>query len=228
MNTVTVNRTPAFERLRQTGIVPVVRAASVDVAVALSRALVEGGIDVLEITLTVPGATEVLQELRRVLSPGVLLGAGTVTRLTEVQACLESGVEFIVTPVCVPELVAPCHDAGVLTAIGAATPTEVWQAWSSGTDFVKVFPISALGGPSFIASLREPFPDVKVMPSGGVELSNVEQYLAAGAAVLGVGPALADTNLLREQGHAAVVQLARSYRAKVDAYRAQVLPPQAG
>ncbi len=221
MSDVEAGRVALLKRLRKTGVVPVVRASSTESAVALGTALVAGGIDALEITLTVPGATEVLQELRRTLGSKVVLGAGTVTRLSEVQSCLQSGAEFIVTPVCAPELVAPCHDAGAVTAIGALTPTEVRQVWASGSDLVKVFPISAMGGPSYIEALRGPFPELQIMPTGGVELSNIEQFFAAGAVVLGVGSALANLKLLREQGHDAVVELARKYRAAVDAYWAK-------
>jgi 2-dehydro-3-deoxyphosphogluconate aldolase / (4S)-4-hydroxy-2-oxoglutarate aldolase len=213
--------TGAVDQLRRVGLVPVVRAPSAEEALQACRALVLGGLTGLEVTMTVPGAHEVIRELRKDFGERVLVGAGTVTSVSEVDACLRAGAQFIVTPVCLPELVAPTHEAAALVALGALTPTEVWTAWSAGADVVKVFPASALGGPTYIQALRAPFPQVKLMPTGGVSLSTIEPFLAAGAFALGVGGALVDATQLRERGVEYMAEQARVYVAKFNEARSR-------
>jgi 2-dehydro-3-deoxyphosphogluconate aldolase/(4S)-4-hydroxy-2-oxoglutarate aldolase len=171
--------------------------------------------------MTVPGAHEVIAELRKDFGDQVLVGAGTVTSVSEVDACLRAGAQFIVTPVCLPELVAPAHEAAAVVALGALTPTEVWSAWSAGADVVKVFPASALGGPAYIRALKPPFPKVKLMPTGGVSLSTIEPFLAAGAFALGVGGALVDIAQLRARGAEFMADQARAYVAKFNEARSR-------
>ena len=208
-------------RLRQVGLVPVVRAPTPDEALVACRALVRGGLGALEITMTVPGAHDVISTLRAEFGDAVLVGAGTVTSKQDVVSCLAAGARFIVTPVCLPELVAPARDAGVLVALGALTPTEVWTAWSAGADVVKVFPASALGGASYIQALKAPFPEVRLMPTGGVNLSTIDAFLAAGAFALGVGGALVDIAELRLRGPEYMADQARAYVAKFGQARAR-------
>lgn len=209
----------AVEQLRRVGLVPVVRAPRAEEALEACRALVRGGLSGLEVTMTVPGAHQVIATLRKDFGEEVLVGAGTVTSSRDVDACLRAGAQFIVTPVCLPELVAPAHEAGVLVALGALTPTEVWTAWSAGADVVKVFPASALGGATYIQALRAPFPEVKLMPTGGVGLSTIEAFVTAGAFALGVGGALVDVTQMRERGAEFMVEQARAYVAQFNQAR---------
>lgn len=210
-----------LDQLRRVGLVPVVRALSADDALEACRALVRGGLRALEVTMTVPGAHEVIATLSAELGEHVMVGAGTVTSAAEVSDCLRAGARFIVTPVCLPELVAPAHEGKVVVALGALTPTEVWSASRAGADVVKVFPASAMGGPSYIQALKAPFPEVKLMPTGGVTLSTIEPFLAAGAFALGVGGALVDITLLRERGSEAIADQARAYVAKFNEARSR-------
>jgi 2-dehydro-3-deoxyphosphogluconate aldolase/(4S)-4-hydroxy-2-oxoglutarate aldolase len=199
----------------RSGLVPVIRAGSRDEGASLCKALVDGGIRALEVTMTVPDAPGLLAALRQELPDSISIGAGTVTNLQQLTACLDAGADFIVTPICAVELVAPCHQREVPIALGAATPTEIFRAHEGGADLVKVFPISALGGPEYLRALRGPFPKIPLMPTGGIALDNLAQYVKAGARLLGVGGALADNALLKREGEAAVSALARRY---VEAY----------
>lgn len=210
-----------LEHLRRVGLVPVVRAPNAEEALAACRALVRGGLTGLEVTMTVPGAHEVIATLRKDFGEQVLVGAGTVTSIADAELCLRAGARFIVTPVCLPELIAVAHEASAIVALGALTPTEVWTAWTAGADVVKVFPASALGGPSYIQALKAPFPEVRLMPTGGVGLTTIEAFLAAGAFALGVGGALVDVAQLRERGAEYVANQARLYVAKFNEARSR-------
>jgi 2-dehydro-3-deoxyphosphogluconate aldolase / (4S)-4-hydroxy-2-oxoglutarate aldolase len=202
-------------RLERAGLLPVVRAKSTEQAVALAKALHKGGIECLEITMTVPGSTEVMAALVSELGDAALVGAGTVLSAEDGTRCIASGAKFLVSPGYVPGLVKVGHDAGVPVMLGALTPSEVIAAWKEGSDFVKVFPCSALGGASYLKALAAPFPQVKLLPTGGVTLETLAEYVAAGARALGVGNALADVALLEKEGPDAVTALAKRY---VEAY----------
>lgn len=197
--------------LKTAGIVPVLRGDNGAQVLELARALVAGGIGAVEVTMTVPEAAEVIAALRAEFSERLLLGAGTVTDVEQAQACMAAGAVFVVTPVCAPEVVQVCHERGVAVALGAATPTEVWRAHRAGADVVKVFPAACLGGASYLAALRGPFPHISLMPTGGVTLDNLHEYTAAGARVVGIGSALADTRLLHARGARAIQELAGAY-----------------
>jgi 2-dehydro-3-deoxyphosphogluconate aldolase/(4S)-4-hydroxy-2-oxoglutarate aldolase len=198
-------------QLELAGLVPVIRAPNAEIALAASRALVRGGMLALEITLTVPDALAVIRTLRDEYGAGVLIGAGTVTDVTQLKASVEAGAQFVVTPVGLVDLVAPAHDAGVVVALGALTPTEVWRAWSAGADVVKVFPASAVGGAAYIQALRGPFPEIRLMPTGGVSLSTLQSFVAAGAFALGVGGGLVDIGQLQARGPEFISEQARMY-----------------
>jgi 2-dehydro-3-deoxyphosphogluconate aldolase / (4S)-4-hydroxy-2-oxoglutarate aldolase len=206
-----MSRNQICERVERLGLLPVVRAPSAEGAIALGKALFEGGIHCLEITLTVPGGADVIRRLREELGEAALVGAGTVTNEDEAKQCLAAGAQFIVSPATVPALVPLAHAANVPVMLGALTPTEVLVASRAGADFVKVFPCSALGGAEYLKALKGPFPNIKLLPTGGVTLETMASYLAAGAAALGVGTALADYKLLQTKGHAALVELAQRY-----------------
>ena len=181
-----------FDAIERAGIVPVIRAGSTDDALEASHALIRGGVKVLEVTLTVPGALDVMAKLREELDRDVLVGAGTVLTLEQARECLASGAEFLVTPGLNRDIIELCHERGIDVMPGALTPTEVINAWQLGASCVKVFPCSALGGAKYLRSLRGPLPDVKLMPTGGVNLNTADAYLAAGAVALGVGSELVD------------------------------------
>jgi 2-dehydro-3-deoxyphosphogluconate aldolase/(4S)-4-hydroxy-2-oxoglutarate aldolase len=207
-------------RVEAAGLLPVVRAKSNEQAIELSKALHLGGIECLEVTLTVPGAIEVIAELSRELGDAALVGAGTVLSAEDGQRCLDAGARFLVSPGYVPGLIATAHRANVPAMIGALTPSEVIAAWKEGADFVKIFPCSALGGASYLKALSAPLPQVKLLPTGGVTLETMANYLAAGAAALGVGAALADVELLEREGPAALTALAERYTERFRAARA--------
>jgi 2-dehydro-3-deoxyphosphogluconate aldolase/(4S)-4-hydroxy-2-oxoglutarate aldolase len=205
-----------ISRVESTGLLPVVRAKSTEQGIALSKALHAGGIECLEVTMTVPGAVEVIAALSQELGDSALVGAGTVLSEADGERCLKAGARFLVSPGYVPGLVALAHSRGTAAMIGALTPSEVINCWKEGSDFVKIFPCSALGGAGYLRALKAPLPQVKLLPTGGVTLETMAEYLAAGAAALGVGAALADVGLLEREGADAVTVLARQY---VDAYR---------
>jgi 2-dehydro-3-deoxyphosphogluconate aldolase/(4S)-4-hydroxy-2-oxoglutarate aldolase len=215
-----MSREAINERVREMGLVPVVRAPSADDAVSLATALFDGGVRCLEITMTVPDGPSVIERLRQRLGAEALVGAGTVTSQEMAATCLNSGAEFIVSPATIPGLVKAAHAGGAPAMIGALTPTEVLTAWQAGSDVVKVFPCSALGGASYLKALRGPFPQIPLMPTGGVSLDTMSDYLGAGAVALGVGSNLANFKLLSTEGKAAVVELARRYASRLAEFRA--------
>ncbi|HEX3775416.1 MAG TPA: bifunctional 4-hydroxy-2-oxoglutarate aldolase/2-dehydro-3-deoxy-phosphogluconate aldolase [Polyangiaceae bacterium] len=186
-----MNRVAICRRIEHTGIVPVVRAESAEQALLACRALKAGGVDVLEITLTVPDAPQLIRTLAHEF-PDTLIGAGTVTDSKQARACLEAGAEFVVSPGFDPEIVALCHEAEKPALPGAITPSEIMGALRSGADIIKLFPASALGGAKYLKSLRGPFPYVRFLPTGGVNASTARDYIAAGAVALGVGSELVD------------------------------------
>lgn len=214
-----MKRQETSERVQQLGLIPVVRAPSANEALTLAAALYDGGVHCLEITMTVPDAVSVIRGLKSQYGANALVGAGTVTSVLQARECLAAGAEFIVSPATLPELVGASHAADVPVMLGALTPTEVLTAFTSGADFVKVFPCSALGGASYLEALRGPFPDAKLLPTGGVTLETMAAYLKAGAAALGVGTALANHRLLEKEGEAAVRDLARRYVAEFERLR---------
>jgi 2-dehydro-3-deoxyphosphogluconate aldolase / (4S)-4-hydroxy-2-oxoglutarate aldolase len=173
-------------RIEHVGLVPVIRAVSAKEAHFAAEAVCEGGIPIIEITMTVPGALGVISELVKSM-PKVLVGAGTVLDNTMARKCADAGAQFLVTPGFDAPTVTAAKKLRLLIMAGALTPTEVIAAWKSGADFVKVFPCGNLGGASYIKALKGPLPQVPLVPTGGVNLETAGEYLRAGAAALGVG-----------------------------------------
>ncbi|PSL04202.1 2-dehydro-3-deoxyphosphogluconate aldolase/(4S)-4-hydroxy-2-oxoglutarate aldolase [Haloactinopolyspora alba] len=189
--TVAERRQPS-RQLRETGVMAILRARSAERFTDVSRALVDAGITCLEITLTVPGAIEAIGNLRAELPDDVDVGAGTVTDGVQARAVVEAGAGFVVSPSVEPDVLAVAAEAGVPSYPGAFTPTEVLTAWRAGASIVKLFPGSAVG-PSYITSLAGPFPDIEIMPTGGVSLTNIGDWISAGASGVGLGgPLLGD------------------------------------
>jgi len=209
-----------MQRIREVGLVPVVRASSADEAFAAVEAIRAGGIPILEITLTVPGAIAMIKELTIRLGDEALIGAGTVLDASTAQQCIDAGARFIVSPALDIPTIELCRRLEVPVFPGALTPTEVVTAWKAGANAVKVFPANAVGGATYLKSLKAPLPQVELLPTGGVNLNTAADFIAAGAFALGVGADLVDLGALRRGEAAAITEKARKYVAAVAAARA--------
>ena len=187
-----------IQRIGEVGIVPVVRAASVVEATRAVTAICAGGIPVVEITMTVPNAVSVIREVVQQYGDKVLIGAGTVTTADQGEQCFRAGAEFLVSPGLAPSVLAAARVAAKLAIPGALTPTEVMNAQDFGARLVKIFPCGNVGGPKYLRSLKAPFPNSCLIPTGGVNPSNAADFIAAGAFALGVGADLVDAAALRE------------------------------
>jgi 2-dehydro-3-deoxyphosphogluconate aldolase/(4S)-4-hydroxy-2-oxoglutarate aldolase len=199
-----MSKAEVLGRIRAVGLVPVVRAESADEALAAIDAIRAGGIDILEITMTVPGAVRLIEEVTRRLGDQAVVGAGTVLDPETARACIIAGARFVVSPAWSAATIACCRRYGVPVFPGALTPTEVLAAWEAGADMVKVFPCSALGGASYIKALKAPLPQIDLIPTGGVNLETAAAFIKAGSTALGVGADLVDLKALRE-GKASLV-----------------------
>ncbi len=202
-------------RLREVGIIPIIRAASADVVVPVAEALLHAGLPVVEITLTVPKAIDAIGAVAKRLGGKVLLGAGTVTDAQMCQRAVDAGAEFIVTPCLVPEVIEAARRADVAVLPGALTPTEVFDAFRSGGDMVKVFPVQSVGGAAYLRALRGPFPNIPLVPTGGVTLENIAEMFQAGAAAVGVGTELISKDALDRRDYAAIGAVAKRFLAAV-------------
>jgi 2-dehydro-3-deoxyphosphogluconate aldolase/(4S)-4-hydroxy-2-oxoglutarate aldolase len=202
-------------RVLAVGIVPVIRAGSAKHAMAAAEAVAAGGISILEVTLTVPGAIEVITQLVKSIGEEVVVGAGTVLDAQMARKCLDAGAQFLVTPGLDLGTVKAASDSGKLIMAGALTPTEVITAWKSGADFVKIFPASAVGGASYIKALRAPLPQIPLVPTGGVNLTTAADFLRAGSAALGVGGELISATALSSGDMGTITELSRKYLAIV-------------
>jgi 2-dehydro-3-deoxyphosphogluconate aldolase/(4S)-4-hydroxy-2-oxoglutarate aldolase len=205
-----MGREADLKRVVVCGIVAVVRAPDPGGLVDVVRALADGGVTVAEVTFTVPGAAEVIREAKRQLGDRVLLGAGTVLDPETARVALLAGAEFVVAPTVNLDVIRLCRRYDKLVMPGAFTPTEILTAWEAGADVVKVFPADVLG-PTFFRALRGPLPQVKLMPTGGVDLTTATEYLRAGAVCLGVGGQLVDTKLVAARQFDRIAELARKY-----------------
>jgi 2-dehydro-3-deoxyphosphogluconate aldolase / (4S)-4-hydroxy-2-oxoglutarate aldolase len=198
-------------RLEQLGLIPVLRAGSVETANALVDAMMAGGVDVIEVTMTVPSALTLLRELKQRYGNALLLGSGTVTDAAQAEATIDAGAEFVVSPSLHPDVITKTRELGAISIPGALTPTEVITAWRAGADYVKVFPCSAMGGASYLKSLLAPFRDLKLIPTGGVTLQTAADFLKAGARALGVGTDLVNAAAISEGKPEIVTDTARAY-----------------
>src|SRR6201995_4343764 len=194
-----MEKVAVLRTLREIGLVPVLRAQSVEQAMALADAIAAGGVTVLEVTMTVPGAIQVMRQLAE-KRPDILIGAGTVLDAETARMCILEGAKFVVSPALNVGTIEMCHRYSIAVLPGALTPTEVVTAWQAGADVVKIFPASAMGGAKYLSSLKAPLPQVEMIPTGGVSLSTAEEFLAAGAFALGVGGDLADQKAMTEGG----------------------------
>jgi 2-dehydro-3-deoxyphosphogluconate aldolase / (4S)-4-hydroxy-2-oxoglutarate aldolase len=197
--------------LREFGIIPILRASTADVALPVAEALLQAGLPVVEITMTVPNAIDAIRAVAKRFAGKLLVGAGTVTDAETARRAVDAGAEFIVTPCLFPDVIEAARHADVAVLPGALTPTEVFEAFRLGGDMVKVFPIQSVGGAAYLRALRGPFPDIPLVPTGGVTLANVGEMFAAGAAAVGVGSELISTDALARGNYAAIETAAKRF-----------------
>lgn len=215
------SRSSAVSTLREVGIIPVIRASRTDAAVAVVEALLDAGLYVAEITMTVPNAIDAIASVTKRFGHQVLVGAGTVTDAETTARAIDAGAEFIVTPCLVPQVIDAARRADVAVLPGALTPTEVFEAFRHGGDMVKVFPAHNVGGAAYIRALRAPFPEIPLVPTGGVTLGNLRDMFDAGAAAVGVGSELISKDALARRDYAAIGALATQFLAAAQAARAE-------
>jgi 2-dehydro-3-deoxyphosphogluconate aldolase/(4S)-4-hydroxy-2-oxoglutarate aldolase len=203
-----------LRRVLDCGIVAVVRSPDSQQLVEAARALADGGVTVVEITMTVPDALAVLRQVRSALGDRLLLGAGTILDAETARAALLAGAEYLVAPTLNFEVIRLCQRYDKLIMPGAFTPTEILAAWEAGADVVKVFPADVVG-PAFFKALRGPLPQIRLMPTGGVDLTTAAAFLKAGACCLGVGGQLVEPRAVAEGNFDRIRELARQYVAIV-------------
>jgi 2-dehydro-3-deoxyphosphogluconate aldolase/(4S)-4-hydroxy-2-oxoglutarate aldolase len=206
-----MDKQEVMARIRDVGIVPVIRAESADEAGRVINAIRAGGVSVLEITMTVPGAVSLIAEVARQAGDDVIVGAGTVLDAETARAVILAGARFVVSPALDLATIACCRRYSVPVAPGALTPTEVVAAWQAGADIVKVFPANAVGGASYIKALKAPLPQIELCPTGGVSLETAADFIKAGASVLGVGNDLVDLKALRAGQSQAITDKAKRF-----------------
>ena len=216
-----LNKEHVHARIEEIGIIPAVRLHSAEHARYAAEALHRAGIPIAEITMTVPGALEVISALARDL-PGMIVGAGTVLDVETAERCVEAGAKFLTSTGFVAEVVAFARNKGVLVIPGALTPSEVIQAWKAGSDFVKIFPCGPLGGENYIRALKAPFPQVSMVAAGGVNQQTALGYILAGASALGVGGELIPSEALQQRQEERLHELARRLLAKVKEGRSRL------
>jgi 2-dehydro-3-deoxyphosphogluconate aldolase/(4S)-4-hydroxy-2-oxoglutarate aldolase len=220
-------------RVEEMGLVPVIRTSSAADARFAVEEVAQAGVPIIEVTMTVPGALEVIGELAKSV-PGVTLGAGTVMDAETANACIAAGAQFISSPALdVPTVEFVAQQGNIIMMSGALTPTEIHTAWKAGSDFVKIFPSSLVGGDNYIRALRRPFPDIPFIPGGGITQQNAAQYLLAGAVALSIGKELIpnESMLLHKPDRIReltrrFVGIVKSTRARIADARAQVAQTQ--
>ena len=210
------------QRVAEVGIIPVVRARSVEEASRAVEAICAGGIPVVEITMTVPDAITVIRSVAKRYGNKVLIGAGTVTNTAQAEQCMSAGAEFLVSPGLSVAVLAAAKAKGMLAIPGALTPTELMNAQEQGATLVKIFPCGNVGGAKYLRSLRAPFPNASLIPTGGVNAANASEFIAAGAFALGVGADLVDATALREGNLEKIVSAARELVQAVANARAEL------
>ncbi len=199
------------EIIEHIGLITMLRAKSVAQANAVVKAMIAGGVTVVEATMTCPDACEILKGLKSEYGSKLLLGSGTVTTAKEAEDTIEAGAEFVVSPTFHPDVIAATKAAHKLSIPGALTPTEIITAYREGADYVKVFPCSAMGGASYLKALLAPFPHLKLIPTGGVTIKTADDFLRAGARALGVGSDLVNLKAIDEGKPEIITEAAKAY-----------------
>lgn len=211
-------RNDILAKLVDPGIIAVVRAQRRDQVIPLTEALIGGGVNAIEITLTTPDALSAIQEASKKFSDVAVIGAGTVITPDECRCVLASGADFVVTPIARPDFVSIIYTANRVSVIGAFTPTEANWSHEAGADFIKLFPAEVLGT-AFIKALRAPLPKLRFIPTGGVTLENVGQWFEAGCPAVGVGSSLITKEILAKDNWPELTRLAKAYVAAAKAAR---------
>ena len=204
-----------LELMRETGVVAIMRANSPDQLLSAADAIKEGGVNAIEVTMTTPGALDVIKQATSRYGSEVLFGIGSVLDPESARAAILAGAQFVVCPTLDVRIIALCRRYAVPVMPGAYTPTEILTAWEAGADIVKVFPAS-VGGPEYIKAVKAPLPQVRLMPVGGVDLNTTAEFIRAGCDLVAVGGALVDQKLLDAGGFAAITERARRFREEVE------------
>jgi len=213
----TSSRIDVIQRIEQSGVIAVVRLTDGDAGRRLAAALIDGGITAIEITMTVPRAVELIEDLSGAF-PDALIGAGTVIDPRTARDVIDAGAKFVVGPAFRPPMIEACLERGVPVMPGCFTPTEILAAWEMGADIIKIFPSSALG-PGFIKDLRGPFPSIKMMPTGGITRDNTADWIRAGAVAVGASTALVDPKAVQAERFDDITANARAFIAAVRSAR---------
>ena len=205
-----------LRNLLDTGIIPVIRTDSPEKALKVADAILEGGIKTLEITMTVPGAVDLIKKLNEKIGKDILLGAGTVLDAETARLCILAGAKFVIGPCINQGMIGVCKRYSVVAIPGAMTPTEILKAWESGADIVKVFPAADLGGPSYIRAIKAPLPHILLNPTGGVSLENAADFIRAGADIISVGSHLVDKKAVEEEKYEVITENAKRFKEEVE------------
>jgi 2-dehydro-3-deoxyphosphogluconate aldolase/(4S)-4-hydroxy-2-oxoglutarate aldolase len=205
-----MDKQTVLTKIKELGLVSVIRGPSADLTIKMVEALVEGGVLGIEITYSTPNAEDVVSQLAKHFGDRIILGMGTLTKPAQVKSALAAGATFLVSPVCEARLVQAMTSSGAASMIGALTPTEVFSAFEAGADVVKVFP-GSLAGPSYIKALHGPFPQIPMMPTGGVSAENVKDWFAAGVVAVGAGSELCPPKLAQEGKFKEITERAKNF-----------------
>jgi 2-dehydro-3-deoxyphosphogluconate aldolase/(4S)-4-hydroxy-2-oxoglutarate aldolase len=216
-----MNKAAVISKIKEIGIIPVVRAESSEMALRAIQAIAEGGVPIVEITMTVPGAIATIEKVAAKYGTEVIVGAGTVLDQETARLCILAGAQFVVSPIFDPATITTCRRYDIAAIPGALTPTEIMAAWTSGADCVKVFPANAMGGPGYLRSLKAPLPQLELVPTGGVTLETAAEFIKAGAIALGIGSDLVDTRLLKDGADKVITERARHFLDKVGGARSR-------
>lgn len=215
-----MNKQTSLARIEKIGIIAVIRGPSEDLTLKMVEALVEGDITGIEITYSTPNAEEVVRKLDHQFGEDILLGMGTLTTPQQAQSAKDAGARFLVSPICDPDLVQAMINTGLVSMVGALSPTEVHLAYRLGADIVKIFP-GSLVGPAYIKALKGPFPTIPFMPTGGVNVNNVSEWFAAGVIAVGAGSELCPSQLAKEGHFSEITQRAKAFKTAVEDCKAK-------
>ncbi|HKQ85962.1 MAG TPA: bifunctional 4-hydroxy-2-oxoglutarate aldolase/2-dehydro-3-deoxy-phosphogluconate aldolase [Candidatus Acidoferrales bacterium] len=218
-----LTKSEVLQWIGEVGVIPIVRVDSADLARRAVAAIQKGGVTIVEITMTVPGAIRVIEELTNELGGETLIGAGTVLDPENAKDCIAAGAQFVVSPALNPKTIAYCKDEGVVVLPGALTPTEIVTAWNLGADMVKIFPAGEVGGAGYLKAVKAPLPHIKMVPTGGVSLSTAKSFLEAGADALGVGGDLVSVSALKQGKDAHITDRARQFVQIVKEFRGEAV-----
>jgi 2-dehydro-3-deoxyphosphogluconate aldolase/(4S)-4-hydroxy-2-oxoglutarate aldolase len=211
-------RSEKLEKIIESGVVAIIRTESSEELLNIAKALKEGGLIAIELTMTTPGALNFIPEILKVMGKDIILGVGSVLDSETARLAILAGAEFIVSPVLKPEIIKICHRYDKIAIPGAYTPTEILKAWEEGGDVIKIFPASSLG-PQFIKDIHGPLPQVKLSPTGGVTLENVGEFIKAGACFVGVGGNLVDKKSVSEKRWDIITEKAKAFLSEVKKVR---------